>query len=88
MGQDNEHFGTTKDGDGFKHGLDEDNAMTGEVENEAKTKKQVDDPDVDTRPAAPVEHTSNVVGRRNPDLPTSNLSTAPTSATDTAAAGS
>lgn len=36
--------------------------------------KQVNDPDVDTRPAEPVEHTSNVVGRRNEDLPTENLS--------------
>lgn len=80
----NEHFGTTKDG-GFKHGLDEDNALTGEVENEAKTKKQVDDPDVDTRPAEPVEHTSNdVTGRRNPDLPMVNLSS---SSADAPAAG-
>lgn len=76
MTKDNEHFGTTEDGDGFKHGLDEDNAMTGEV---AEKDKQVNDPDVDTRPAQPVEHTSNdVVGRRNPDLPTENLSTPPT----------
>lgn len=67
MSQDNGHFGTTADGDGFKHGLDEDNAMTGEVKEEDK---QVNDPDVDTRPAEPVEHTSNVVGRRNPALPT------------------
>ena len=36
--------------------------------------KQVNDPDVDTRPAEPVEHTSNVVGRRNESLPTENLS--------------
>lgn len=36
--------------------------------------KQVNDPDVDTRPAEPVEHTSNVVGRRNEGLPTENLS--------------
>lgn len=72
MSQDNKHFGTTDEGDGFKHGLDEDNSLTGEVKEEDK---QVNDPDVDTRPAEPVEYTSNVVGRRNPDLPTENLST-------------
>ena len=31
---DNADFGTTADGEGFKHGLDEDNAMTGEVKEE------------------------------------------------------
>jgi hypothetical protein len=36
----------------------------------AEEDRQVNDPDVDTRPAEPVQHTSNVVGRRNPDLPT------------------
>jgi hypothetical protein len=41
--------------------------------------KQVNDPDVDTRPAEPVEHTSNVVGRRNEDLVTENLSAPATS---------
>lgn len=67
MSQDDTNFGTTDDGDGFKHGLDEENSMTAEVKEEDK---QVNDPDVDTRPAEPVEHTSNVVGRRNPALPT------------------
>ena len=41
--------------------------------------KQVSDPDVDTRPAEPVDHTSNVVGRRNEDLVTENLSAPATS---------
>lgn len=41
--------------------------------------KQVNDPDVDTRPAEPVEHTSNVVGRRNESLPTENLTAPSTS---------
>lgn len=45
----------------------------------AEADKQVNDPDVDTSPAEPVDHTSNVVGRRNPDLPTENLSTPSTS---------
>lgn len=36
----------------------------------AEEDKQVNDPDVDTTPAAPVAHTSNVLGRRNDALPT------------------
>lgn len=83
MKKDNEqHFGD--DQDGFSHGLDEDNSLQADVERPdsdavREEDKQVNDPDVDTRPAAPVQHTSNVVGRRNPALPTENLSTPATS---------
>jgi hypothetical protein len=74
MSENEQHFGD--DRDGFSHGLDEEDSMTADVKPEesdevAEEDKQVNDPDVDTRPAEPVQHTSNVVGRRNPALPTS-----------------
>ena len=85
---------THEDSDSFSHGMDEE-GMTADqprpdsdaerfesddVDEVAEEDKQVNDPDVDTRPAAPVPHTSNVVGRRNPDLPTENLTTPSTNA--------
>ena len=48
----------------------EDNHEVDETPEVAEEDRQVNDPDVDTRPAEPVQHTSNVVGRRNPGLPT------------------